>query len=97
MSEIPRRFASLGGLSGGAVIDSAGHVVGIVQAESPRRGRFITARPETYQQMFEIAGVSVPVISEPALKAVISAANYGTIARELITTLRVAKVLCSVQ
>ena len=97
VSEVPHSFASLGGLSGGAVIDSAGHVVGIVQAESPRRGRFITARPETYQKMFEIAGVSVPVISEPASKAEISAANYGAIARELITTLRVAKVLCNVR
>ena len=97
VSEIPQRFASLGGLSGGAVIDDAGRIVGIVQAESPRRGRFMTARPETYQKMFELAGVNVPVISEPASKAGISAANYGSIARELITTLRVAKVLCRVR
>ncbi len=97
VSEVPRRFASLGGLSGGAVIDDAGRIVGIVQAESPRRGRFMTAMPETYQKMFELAGVNVPVISEPASKAGISAANYGSIARELITTLRVAKVLCVVR
>jgi hypothetical protein len=95
-SEIPQRFASLGGLSGGAVIDAAGRVIGIVQAESPRRGRFMTARPETYQKVFELAGINVPVISEPVLKARISSANYGSIARELITTLRVAKVLCRV-
>ncbi len=97
VSEVPRRFASLGGLSGGAVIDDAGRIVGIVQAESPRRGRFMTAKPETYQKMFELAGVNVPVISEPASKAGISASNYGSIARELITTLRVAKVLCVVR
>jgi len=97
VSEVPQRFVSLGGLSGGAVIDDAGRIVGIVQAESPRRGRFMTARPETFQKMFELAGVNVPVISEPASKARISAANYGPIARELITTLRVAKVLCMVQ
>ncbi len=97
VSEVPRRFASLGGLSGGAVIDDAGRIVGIVQAESPRRGRFMTTMPETYQKMFELAGVNVPVISEPASKAGISAANYGSIARELITTLRVAKVLCVVR
>ncbi len=97
VSEIPRRFVSLGGLSGGAVIDDAGRVVGIVQTESPRRGRFMTARPETFQKMFELAGVNVPAVSEPASKAGISAANYGSIARELITTLRVAKVLCRVR
>jgi hypothetical protein len=83
-------------LSGGAVIDDAGRIVGIVQAESPRRGRFMTARPEAYRKLFELAGVNVPVISEPASKAGISAANYGSIARQLITTLRVAKVLCRV-
>jgi hypothetical protein len=84
-------------LSGGAVIDDAGRIVGIVQAESRRRGRFMTARPETYQKMIELAGVNVPVISESASKARISAANYGSIARELVTTLRVAKVLCRVR
>ena len=97
VSEIPRRFVSLGGLSGGAVIDDAGRIVGIVQAESPRRGRFMTAKPETYQELFKLARVNVPVISQPASKTAISTANYGSIARELITTLRVAKVLCMVR
>ena len=97
VSEIPQRFVSLGGLSGGAVIDDAGRIVGIVQAESPRRGRFMTAKPETYQELFNLARVNVPVISQPASKAEISPTNYGFIARELITTLRVAKVLCMVR
>ena len=57
----------------------------------------MTARPEAYQEMLELAGVNVPVISDPASKAGISAANYGAIARELITTRRVAKVLCRVR
>lgn len=96
ISEIPRRFASLGGLSGGAVIDAAGRVVGVVQAESPRRGRFMTARPKTYRELFDLAGVEVPMSSEPVSQAAISSANYGAVARELITTLRVAKVLCVV-
>ncbi len=101
VSAVPRRFESLGGLSGGAVIDGAGRIVGIVQAEQPRRGRFMTARPEAYREMFELAGVIIPAASKPASGAEISgaeisAANYETSARELITTLRVAKVLCSV-
>ena len=97
VSAIPRRFESLGGLSGGAVIDEAGRIIGIVQAESPRRGRIMTARPIAYREIFELAGITVPIISQAASKAVISEANYEASARRLITTLRVAKVLCSVR
>jgi S1-C subfamily serine protease len=97
LSEIPHRFVSLGGLSGGAVIDRSGRIVGIVQAESPRRGRFMTARPKAYQELFELAGVEVPMASSLASEATVSSANYGAVARKLITTLRVAKVLCLVQ
>ncbi len=96
VSAIPRRFESLGGLSGGAVIDDAGRIVGIVQSEQPRRGRFMTARPAAYGKMFELAGIDVPVISQPASKAGITEANYEASARDLITTLRVAKVMCRV-
>lgn len=97
LSEIPHRFASLGGLSGGAVIDDAGRIVGIVQAESPRRGRFMTARPKAYRELFKLAGIEVPMVPDFASEATVSPANYGAIARELITTLRVAKVLCVVR
>ena len=94
---VPRRFESLGGLSGGAVIDGAGRIVGIVQAEQPRRGRFMTAKPEAYRQIFEMAGVTIPVTSQAVSRADISEANYETRARQLITTLRVAKVFCDVR
>jgi serine protease Do len=97
LSEIPRRFASLGGLSGGAVIDGAGRIVGVVQSEAPRRGRFMTARPKTYRELFDLAGIDVPMTSGPASEITVSAANFGTVARQLITTLRVAKVLCIVK
>jgi S1-C subfamily serine protease len=97
LSEIPRRFASLGGLSGGAVIDGAGRIVGVVQSEAPRRGRFMTARPKTYRELFELAEIDVPMVSGPASEVAVSAANYGAVARALITTLRVAKVLCIVK
>ena len=96
VSAIPRQFESLGGLSGGAVFDGAGRIIGIVQAEQPRRGRFMTARPIAYREILDLAGVTVPVISQPASTAVISEANYEASARRLITSLRVAKVLCRV-
>ena len=96
VSEIPRKFNSLGGLSGGAVINDSGEIVGIVQSESPRRGRFMTARPEVLQNMFEVAGIKIPMNSKPASSTEISEANYQNMARELIVTLRVSKVLCFV-
>ena len=78
------------------MFDGAGRIIGIVQAEEPRRGRFMTARPRAYREILDLAGVTVPVISQPASTAVISEANYEASARRLITTLRVAKVLCRV-
>lgn len=96
VSEIPHKFASLGGLSGGAVIDDGGKIIGIVQSESPRRGRFMTARPEALREMIEFAGIDIPMNSKPAAGAEISEANYQSIARRLIVTLRVSKVWCLV-
>jgi S1-C subfamily serine protease len=96
VSAIPRQFESLGGLSGGAVFDGAGRIIGIVQAEQPRRGRFMTARPRAYREILDLAGITVPVISQPASETVISEANYEASARRLITSLQVAKVLCRV-
>jgi serine protease Do len=97
LSEIPRRFVSLGGLSGGAVIDDAGRIIGVVQSEAPRRGRIMTARPKTYRELFDLAEIDVPMVSGPASEVAVSSANYGAVARQLITTLRVAKVLCIVE
>lgn len=37
---------SLGGISGGPMLDGRGRLVGVVVAESPRRGRFETIAPE---------------------------------------------------
>lgn len=96
LSEIPRKFISLGGLSGGAVIDDSGRIIGIVQAEAPRRGRFMTAKPEALLAMFDLADIDRPVTTVPASLDKISDENYESMARDLITSLRVAKVFCVV-
>ena len=95
VSEIPRQSSSLGGLSGGAVIDAAGRIIGVVQSESQRRGRFMTARPETVKSIFELASVKIAAAESAAPRAVTDE-NYPAIARALITSLRVAKVHCRV-
>jgi len=93
-SRIPARFTSLGGLSGGAVIDERGRVIGVVQAESRRRGRIMTAKPETYLDVFRMAGVRVPSAGRTGGETRLTAGDYPQTARRLITTLRVAKVHC---
>ncbi len=37
---------SLGGISGGPLVNDRGHIIGVMVAESPRRGRFETLAPE---------------------------------------------------
>ena len=95
VSEIPRRLSSLGGLSGGAVIDGTGRIIGVVQSESQRRGRFMTARPETVRSIFELADIKIPGAGSVGSQEVTDE-NYPSIARALITSLRVAKVHCRV-
>jgi len=96
-SRIPDRSGSLGGLSGGAVLDGRGKVIGIVQAESARRGRVMTARPATIRDLFSVAKVDFPSPSNPSSGLSLSERTYPKIARNLITSLRVAKVFCLVE
>ncbi len=93
-SRIPARPGSLGGLSGGAVLDDQGHIIGVIQAESRRRGRIMTARPETIRALLERASVQMKTASATTSGELFSAATYPAPARELITQLRVARVLC---
>lgn len=89
-SRVPARFESLGGLSGGPTFDSAGRIIGVVLAEEPRRGRVISAEPATLTAMIADAGGGQPAGS-------LDAEKYPATARALLTSLRVAKVLCRVR
>lgn len=92
-SRIPDRAGSLGGLSGGPVFVSDGRLVGVVLAEEPRRGRILSAQPATLKQMIDQAGA--PDRAEVAGE--LGAATYPRTARTLLTSLRVAKVLCRIR
>lgn len=93
-SRIPGHFGSLGGLSGGAVLDSSGRIVGVVEAESRRRGRIMTAQLSSIRDVMARAGVTAN--AGPAAPAM-SGDDYPAAARGLITTLRVARVVCRVE
>ncbi|MBO6519375.1 MAG: trypsin-like peptidase domain-containing protein [Rhodospirillales bacterium] len=91
-SRIPDRFDSLGGLSGGPTFDDAGRIIGVVLAEEPRRGRVISAEPATLRYMNGRTGGA----GKTETAGTLDAENYPATARGLLTSLRVAKVLCRV-
>lgn len=92
-SRIPDRFDSLGGLSGGPAFSADGHLVGVVLAEEPRRGRVISAEPATLSHMIQRAGH----IGQTTAAGPFDPNAYPKAARVLLTSLRVAKVLCRVR
>lgn len=82
---------TLSGLSGAPALDSAGRVIGVTVAESPRRGRIYTTAPETVRDLLiqdrrRTAGF--------ALGEAITTENYGRVADGLRRDLRVAQVVC---
>lgn len=50
----PSGLKNLGGLSGGPALDGAGRVVGVLVAESRRRGRVYTAAPASIDQLVSV-------------------------------------------
>jgi serine protease Do len=92
-SRVPARTGSLGGISGGVVLDASGQVIGVVQAESRRRGRVMTAQPRTLREMFNLARFT-PSPKGGAGRESLTGDSYPTAARNLILSRRVAKVFC---
>jgi serine protease Do len=84
---------SLGGISGGPLLDARGNVLGVMVAEEPRRGRFSTAAPET---LLALAGGDRPArIAAPGAQALaVSGDRFGAVADQLRGRLSIAQVLC---
>ncbi len=79
---------SLGGLSGGPVFDQDGEVIGVVAAESPRRGRVYTVAPRNLQNLVpESTGTPRPIAVE----------SYGVEADRYRRARRIAQVVCLVK
>lgn len=88
----PRFSGSLGGISGGPVLDADGRIVGTVVAGAPRRGRVYTTNPKVFAEAALISGAS-----GSARKDSISNANFDDIADGYRAGLRIAQVYCSVE
>lgn len=80
-------FGSLGGLSGGPVLDRDGEIIGVVTAESPRRGRIYSVAPRYLRGIITDPGKD----REP-----LSIDSYGQSADKMRRDRRVAKVICLV-
>ena len=81
---------TLAGISGGPVFNSAGEIIGVTVAESPRRGRIYTASPDSLQGMLEMTALQ----PEPGHGFPISIDNYGREADRLRAENAVVKVVC---
>jgi len=76
-------------MSGGPALDKDGEVIGVVAAESPRRGRIYTVAPANLRA---IIPKSTGVTGAP-----ITTDDYGLQADRLRRDRRVAQVICIVK
>lgn len=81
-------FGSLGGLSGAPVLDQDGEVMGVVAAESPRRGRVYSVAPRNLKDLIP---KGAPLPAEPIL-----AERYDKHADAYRRERRIAQVICIV-
>jgi serine protease Do len=91
ISRSPEFEGTLGGISGGPIVDSNGVAVGVNILESARRGRVTTSSPES---MRETLG-SARVLPRGGQTASISPDNYGQRADAARGNSAVARVFCA--
>ncbi|NNE59035.1 MAG: trypsin-like peptidase domain-containing protein [Hellea sp.] len=79
---------SLGGMSGAPALDKDGEVIGIVAAESPRRGRIYTVAPKNLRKYASTQNIA----AEP-----INLDKYGSDADDYRRDRRIVQVVCMVR
>ncbi len=87
----PGFSGSLGGISGGPVLDAQGRIIGTVVAGAPRRGRVYTTNP----QVFEEAGL-VPQPYKRKTGVSLSRDNFDKEAGSYRKAMRIAQVYCAI-
>ncbi|MFN0313906.1 MAG: serine protease [Burkholderiales bacterium] len=90
----PAIGGSLGGISGGPVLDEAGNVLGVIVAELPRRGRFETLAPEVLQEVAMNTQLLPRGRAAPDSLA-LDANNFGRVGDQLRAQFTVAQMGCS--
>lgn len=94
LGRVPDFEGSLGGISGGPMLDADGNVIGVIVAESPRRGRFETLAPELLPSLG--ASGARPLRAAPGDgRAGLDARTLPRVADQLRDRLRVAQAACA--
>ena len=92
----PNFQGTLGGISGGPVVDARGHLIGVTVAGSVRRGRIITTTSDTVQNMLGRVGKSAhPDKGRKQIDARITAANFANVGAKYRKDWAVTKVVCA--
>ena len=94
VKRVPTFTGSLGGISGGPVVDADGKVIGVTVAGSPRRGRVFTTAPAGLRHMLNLAGTSPRSSSRGAVNDTVDRQGFPRIGAALRKNLTVAKVIC---
>jgi hypothetical protein len=94
VSRSPAREGSLGGLSGGVVLDSSGAAVSLTTAESPRRGRVLSAAPSSLRELLRWARLRGLADANGEGGSTVTPGNYSQVGSRLRRRRSVALVLC---
>lgn len=78
-------MGSLGGLSGGPVLDKDGELIGVVAAETPRRGRIYTVSPDSLRRV---------IAPTQSTAVALDLKTYALQADRLRRDRRIAQVVC---
>jgi S1-C subfamily serine protease len=95
ITRIPNISGSLGGISGGPVVDATGTLIGVNSAGSVRRGRILTSRPSSLKNVIRSSGHKIPNAKKrrPAILE-LTKKDYPSYAKAAIQDRRVVRVIC---
>jgi serine protease Do len=94
----PETLETLGGMSGGPMLDQEGRIVGSVVAATTRRGRVHTVAPELLYQVGRETGLFDPETRpRPVAEIARTPVELSAIAAALDKNSRIAKVYCKIR
>lgn len=95
MGRVPRFDGSMGGISGGPLLDADGHLIGVIVAESPRRGRFETLAPELLDSLAETGARLRRAEAAGNARRALAPATLESVADDLRAQRRVVQAACA--